>query len=355
MPPREPALVAAVRRAYSLPVEPAPPLLDVRDLHTYFLTDGGVARAVNGVDLVVGEGERVGLVGESGSGKSVTALSIMRLIAPPAGRIVKGEIRFRGRDLLALPEPELHKLRGAEIAMVFQDPMTSLDPVFTIGDQLVETIVLHRSVGRRAARKIAAEALEAVRIPQAAKRLADYPHQLSGGMRQRVVIAIALSCNPSLLIADEPTTALDVTTQAQILDLLRSVANDLGTAVVLITHDLGIVAGFCDRVDVMYAGRIVEGGLAEEIYDRPLHPYTWGLLGSVARLDRARTGRLRAIRGVPPSPLTEHAGCPFHPRCDFADERSLCEVPALRPIAGGHLAACHRAGELELAPREHGS
>ena len=335
-------------------MDPATPLLDVRGLHTYFLTDGGVARAVNGVDFAVSAGERVGLVGESGSGKSVTALSIMRLIDPPAGRIVSGEIRFRGRDLLRLTEPELRRLRGSEIAMVFQDPMTSLDPVFTIGDQLVETIVLHRGLGRRAARKVALESLKAVRIPQATKRLDDYPHQLSGGMRQRVVIAIALSCDPSLLIADEPTTALDVTTQAQILELLRSVASERGTAVVLITHDLGIVAGFCDRVDVMYAGRIVEGGLAEEIYDRPLHPYTWGLLGSVARLDRPRTGRLRAIRGAPPSPLTVHAGCPFHPRCDFATERSLCEVPALRRVGDDHLAACHRAGELELAGREHG-
>ena len=332
----------------------ASPLLDVRDLHTYFLTDAGVARAVNGLSLAVHEGERVGLVGESGSGKSVTALSIMRLIDPPAGRIVNGEIRFRGRDLLALTEPELRKLRGGEIAMIFQDPMTSLDPVFTIGDQLVETIVLHRRIGKRAARKVAAEALDAVRIPQAAKRLADYPHQLSGGMRQRVVIAIALSCEPALLIADEPTTALDVTTQAQILELLGGIARDRGTAVVLITHDLGIVAGFCDRVEVMYAGRVVEGAAAEEIYERPLHPYTWGLLGSVARLDRARTGRLRAIRGAPPSPLTVHAGCAFHARCDFANDLSGCEVPLLRPIAAGHHAACHRAGELELSAREHG-
>ena len=328
------------------------PLLDVRDLHTYFLTDAGVARAVNGLSLAVGEGERVGLVGESGSGKSVTALSIMRLVDPPAGRIVKGEIRFRGRDLLTLSEPELRKLRGGEIAMVFQDPMTSLDPVFTIGDQLVETIVLHRGVGRRAARKIAAEALDAVQIPQAAKRLADYPHQLSGGMRQRVVIAIALSCKPSLLIADEPTTALDVTTQAQILELLGSVASDLGTAVLLITHDLGIVAGFCERVEVMYAGRIVEGGSAEDIYDAPAHPYTWGLLGSVARLDRVRAGRLRAIPGTPPSPLTVHAGCPFHSRCEFADERSLRETPTLQAVGAGHVAACHQALRIGLAARE---
>jgi oligopeptide/dipeptide ABC transporter ATP-binding protein len=328
------------------------PLLEVRDLHTYFLTEGGVARAVNGVSFTVGEGERSGLVGESGSGKSVTALSIMRLVDPPAGRIVKGDVRFRGRNLLDLSEPAMRKLRGGEIAMIFQDPMTSLDPVFTIGDQLVETIVIHRGLGKRAARKHAVAALEAVRIPQAARRFDDYPHQLSGGMRQRVVIAIALSCNPSLVIADEPTTALDVTTQAQILELLGSLARDFGTAVLLITHDLGIVAGFCDRVEVMYAGRIVEGGPVEEIYERPLHPYTWGLLGSVARLDRARSERLRSIRGVPPSPLSVHAGCPFQPRCEFADERSLAETPVLRTIVAGHSAACHRAGELALAERE---
>ena len=329
-------------------MDAAPSLLDVRNLHTYFITDAGVARAVNGVDLVVGAGERVGLVGESGSGKSVTALSIMRLIDPPAGRIVKGAIVYRGRDLTQMPERELRKLRGGEIAMVFQDPMTSLDPVFTVGDQLVETIVLHRRVGKRAARKLAAEALDAVRIPQAAKRLDDYPHQLSGGMRQRVVLAIALSCNPSLLIADEPTTALDVTTQAQILELLGSLAGDFGTAVLLITHDLGIVAGFCERVEVMYAGRIVEGGSAADIYESPAHPYTWGLLGSVARLDRARTGRLRAIPGTPPSPLSVHAGCPFQPRCAFADERSLEETPSLQPVGAGHVAACHQAGRIRL-------
>jgi oligopeptide/dipeptide ABC transporter ATP-binding protein len=328
------------------------PLLDVRDLHTRFLTDEGVARAVNGVSFRVDPGERVALVGESGSGKSVTALSLMRLIDPPAGRIVRGSVLFRGRDLLRLSEREMRSIRGGEIGMIFQDPMSSLDPVFTVGDQLVETIRLHRPVSRREARRIALEALESVGIANAARRLKDYPHEFSGGMRQRVVIALVLSCEPSLVIADEPTTALDVTTQSQILHLLRRLTDERGTAVVLISHDLAVVAGFCDRVHVMYAGRIVEASPAEELFAKPLHPYTWGLLGSIARLDAPAAERLRAIPGAPPSVLVPPSGCPFHPRCAFADARSRHEVPELRPLLDGHDVACHRAGELDLAARD---
>lgn len=326
------------------------PLLEVADLHTWFVTEAGVLRAVNGVSLAVEAGERVAIVGESGSGKSVTALSIMRLVDPPAGRIVRGRVVLRGRDLLAMGERELRRVRGREIALVFQDPMSSLDPVFTIGDQLVETIRLHRPLGRREARRIAVESLEAVGIADAARRLDEYPHRFSGGMRQRVVIAIALSCNPSLLIADEPTTALDVTTQDQILELLAGLADERGMAVVLITHDLGVVAGFCERVNVMYAGRIVEAGSADDVFARPRHPYTWGLLGSVTRLDRPVAPRLPAIPGSPPSLVEPPPGCPFQPRCRFADDRSRAHVPLLRELTPGHLVACHRAEELALRP-----
>jgi oligopeptide transport system ATP-binding protein len=323
------------------------PLLDVRDLRTRFKTDEGIVRAVDGVSFTVGEGERVGIVGESGSGKSVTALSIMRLIDPPAGWIAGGEVSFRGRDLLAMSERELRGIRGRSIAMIFQDAMTSLDPVFTVGDQLVETIVQHAGVTKTEARERAVKALRDVQIPQAERRLDDYPHQFSGGMRQRVMIAIALSCEPSLVIADEPTTALDVTTQAQTLELLYEITDQHHTAVVLITHDLAVVAGFCETVHVMYAGRLVESGTAEDIFYRPMHPYTAGLLGSVTRLDRD-PGPLPSIPGSPPSLVLVPSGCAFHPRCAFAEERCVREAPALHAALGSHTAACHFAGQLEL-------
>ncbi|MBI2778101.1 MAG: ABC transporter ATP-binding protein [Chloroflexi bacterium] len=324
-------------------------LLEVEGLRTVFVTGEGVVRAVDDVSFGLRPGERLGVVGESGSGKSVTALSIMRLIDPPAGRIVGGQVVYDGRDLLGLSEREMEQVRGGEIAMVFQDPMTSLNPVFTIGDQLVETIRIHRRVSPREARDIAVESLRDVQIPLPAGRLDDYPHQLSGGMRQRVALAMAIACEPRLLIADEPTTALDVTTQGQILDLMLSLSEERGTAVILISHDLGVVAGFCDTILEMYAGRVTERGSAEEIFYRPLHPYSAGLLASICRLDRARGERLASIRGAPPSLVAVPSGCPFRPRCDFARDRCEQERPELRRLEGTHAAACHFAGELPLA------
>ena len=287
------------------------------------------------------------MVGESGSGKSVTAMSIMRLIEPPAGEIVTGTIEFRGENLLELGEDEMQDVRGGNIAMIFQDPMTALNPVYTIGDQLMETITLHQGVSRREALDIAAQALDDVQIPNAKARLDDYPHQFSGGMRQRVMIAMGLSCNPDLLIADEPTTALDVTTQAQIMDLMLHLAEDRDTAVLLITHDLGVVAGFCDTVQVMYAGGIVESGSADDIYHNPQHPYTWGLLGSMTRLDRAQQVRLHSIAGAPPSVIDLPVGCRFRPRCEFAVDICGRVLPPLIEVEGRRV-ACHRAEELDL-------
>lgn len=325
------------------------PLLDVRGLCSVFVSGEGVVRAVSDVSFVLQAGERMGLVGESGSGKSVTALSIMRLIDPPAGRIVGGEVIYAGRDLMTLSEREMERVRGGEIAMIFQDPMTSLNPVFTVGDQLVETIRLHRRLSTRDAREVALQALRDVQIAVPDRRMDDYPHQLSGGMRQRVVIAMAIACQPRILIADEPTTALDVTTQAQILDLMFGLSDERGVAVILITHDLGVVAGFCDTVLEMYAGRVVERGTAREIFHGPLHPYTAGLLASICRLDRPRGARLASISGAPPSLVSLPPGCAFHPRCGFANERCRVETPALRRIEGAQAAACHYAGELPLA------
>ncbi|MFV2000612.1 MAG: ABC transporter ATP-binding protein [Acidimicrobiia bacterium] len=325
------------------------PLLKVEDLRTYFSTEEGVVRAVDGISFELEPGERRGVVGESGSGKSVTAMSIMRLIEPPAGEIVTGTIEYRGQNLLEMGEDEMQLIRGGKIAMIFQDPMTALNPVYTIGDQLVETIVLHQHVSKREARQIAIEELEDVQIPNAPARLDDYPHQFSGGMRQRVMIAMGLSCNPDLLIADEPTTALDVTTQAQIMDLMLKLADDRGTAVLLITHDLGVVAGFCDSVQVMYAGGIVEYGTVDEIYHNPQHPYTWGLLGSMTRLDGTHRDRLHSIAGAPPSVIDLPIGCRFRPRCEFAIEKCARVLPALHAIGdAGQFVACHRAEELDL-------
>jgi oligopeptide transport system ATP-binding protein len=325
------------------------PLLDVEDLRTYFSTEEGVVRAVDGITFDLKPGERRGVVGESGSGKSVTAMSIMRLIEPPAGEIVTGTIDYRGSNLLTLDEDEMQAVRGGKIAVMFQDPMTALNPVYTIGDQLTETIVMHQNVSKKDARDIAIKALEDVQIPNAPARLDDYPHQFSGGMRQRVMIAMGLSCNPDLLIADEPTTALDVTTQAQIMDLMFKLSEDRGTAVLLITHDLGVVAGFCDTVQVMYAGGIVEYGTADDIYHNPQHPYTWGLLASMTRLDEDQRARLHSIPGAPPSVIDLPAGCRFRPRCEFAIEICGRVLPAIHPIGDGvQQVACHRAEELDL-------
>ena len=324
-------------------------LLEVDDLRTYFSTEEGVVRAVDGVSFTLNRGERRGVVGESGSGKSVTAMSIMRLIEPPAGQIVTGTMMFDGLSLLELTEDEMREVRGGRIAMIFQDPMTSLNPVYTVGQQLIETIMLHQGVTKAEARDIAGQALTDVQIPLASQRLQDYPHQFSGGMRQRVMIAMGLSCNPELLIADEPTTALDVTTQAQIMDLMLALADDRGTAVLLITHDLGVVAGFCDTIQVMYAGAIVESGSAEDIFYDPKHPYSWGLLGSMTRLDEDHQHRLNSIRGAPPSVIDLPDGCRFAPRCDFAMDVCRQRLPLIgESNVPGHTVACHRAAELDL-------
>ena len=325
------------------------PLLNVDNLRTYFSTEEGVVRAVDGISFDLAPGERRGVVGESGSGKSVTAMSIMRLIEPPAGEIVTGTIEFQGENLLTLGEDEMQEIRGAKIAMIFQDPMTALNPVYTVGDQLIETIVLHQNVSISEARKLAIKALEDVQIPNAEGKLNDHPHQFSGGMRQRVMIAMGLSCNPDLLIADEPTTALDVTTQAQIMDLMLKLAAERNTAVLLITHDLGVVAGFCDTIQVMYAGGIVEYGTADEVFHNPQHPYTWGLLGSMARLDEAQKHRLHSIAGAPPSVIDLPIGCRFRPRCEFAIDKCGKVLPMLQSAEhGDQLVACHRADELDL-------
>jgi len=316
-----------------------PPLLQVRDLKTHFFTDDGTVKAVNGVSFDLEEGELLGLVGESGCGKTATALSILRLITDPPGRIVGGEILFEGKDLLKLREREMRRVRGNRIAMIFQEPMTSLNPVLTIGRQLTEPLELHMGMDHPFARRRSAELLEMVGIPDPAGRLQDYPHQLSGGMRQRVMIAMALACNPKLLLADEPTTALDVTVQAQILELITGLAREMGTAVILITHNLGIVARYAQRVNVMYAGKLVETGPARTIYENPRHPYTLALLHSVPRLDRPRQDRLASIEGLPPDLIHMPQGCPFRPRCPFAVDRCQ-ENPPLLPVGERHWAAC---------------
>jgi len=325
------------------------PLLQVKNLRTYFTTEEGIVRAVDGLSFTIHRGEKFGVVGESGSGKSVTALSVMGLIEPPAGEIVTGEIIYKDRDLLRATDEEMRRVRGGEIAMIFQDPMTALNPVYTIGNQLVETITLHQDVGKREAFDIGVQALDDVHIPNPKERMEDFPHQLSGGMRQRVMIAMGLSCNPDLLIADEPTTALDVTTQAQILDLMLEVTEERNTAVLLITHDLGVVAGFCDNIQVMYGGRLAERGTNQEIFDSTMHPYTAGLLGSMTRLDEVRSERLYSIRGAPPSLIDPFTGCRFRTRCDFAQEICTNETPLPRELTEGHWAACHFAPDLDLA------
>jgi len=318
----------------------AEPLLSVQNLKTYFYTDEGVVRAVDGLSYDLRKGETLGIVGESGSGKSVHALSIMRLIPSPPGKIVGGEILFEGRNMLRLSDEEMRRIRGNRIAMVFQEPMTSLNPVLTIGEQIAEAVILHQKLDKKAAWERATEMLERVKIPLARERVRDYPHQFSGGMRQRVMIAMALSCNPSILLADEPTTALDVTIQAQILDLMRELQREFGTAIVMITHNLGVVAEMCDNVVVMYAGRPVEHTDIKRIFNDPRHPYTWGLLHSIPKLNERRE-RLIPIEGQPPSLIDLPPGCPFAPRCPFVMEVCTQVDPPDIAIDAGHTAKCY--------------
>jgi len=318
-------------------------LLEVSGLKTYFATDDGAElRAVDGVSFELDAGRTLGIVGESGCGKSVTALSIMGLVPRPPGRIAGGAIRFEGEDLLSLPPERMRALRGDRMAMIFQEPMSSLNPAFTIGEQIGEALLSHRKIGRNEAKRRVIELLEQVRIPSAASRYHDYPHRLSGGMRQRAMIAMALACRPKLLICDEPTTALDVTIQAQILELMRTLREETGTAIILITHDLGVVAELADEVAVMYAGRIVERAPVAKLYAEPQHPYTIGLLGAIPRLDAARE-RLTAIDGQVPAAFGGAPGCRFQPRCPFAVERCGRDDPSLSAIHPSHQAACWRA------------
>jgi oligopeptide transport system ATP-binding protein len=326
-------------------------LLQVRDLKTYFFTDDGVVKAVDGISYDVQPGEIVGLVGESGCGKTVSALSILRLIPDPPGKIEGGEIIFEGDDLLKADEKEIRNIRGNRIAMIFQEPMTSLNPVLTIGRQITESLELHLKMDRTTATRRAVELMEMVGIPEAKARIADYPHQFSGGMRQRVMIAMALSCNPKLLLADEPTTALDVTIQAQILELLTSLTRELGTAVIIITHNLGVVARYADRVSVMYAGKIVESAAARELYGNPHHPYTLGLLKSVPRLDQVRKERLDPIEGFPPDLIHMPQGCSFQPRCKFAVQKCQDMTPPLLQVASEHYSACWEWSRVGQAAR----
>src|SRR5512143_999916 len=321
-------------------------LLDVRNLRTHFHTSSGVVHAVDGVSWDVRKGETVALVGESGCGKSVSALSVMRLVSAPAGRIVGGEIIFKGRNLLALSEEEMRRVRGREIGMIFQEPMTSLNPVLTIGRQLTETVETHVGMTGARAQARAVEQLSLVGISDGARRLRQFPHQFSGGMRQRIMIAMALACNPDLVLADEPTTALDVTIQAQILELMKSLSRRLGVAIMMITHNLGVVARYADRVNVMYAGKIVEQAAAREIYANPRHPYTLGLLRSVPRLDEPRRAKLQPIPGQPPDLSRLPPGCAFAPRCTYAVERCVAEAPRLERVGADHLASCWMAQDL---------
>ncbi len=315
-------------------------LLEVKDLRTQFFTQDGVVNAVNGISYTLDEGETLGIVGESGCGKSVGVMSLIRLIAMPPGRVVGGEVWFEGRDLLTLDDDEIRQVRGNRIAMIFQDPMTSLNPVLTVGRQISEALELHMDMDKQQARQRSAELLSLVGIPGAESRLDDYPHQFSGGMRQRVMIAMGLSCNPKLLIADEPTTALDVTIQAQIVELVKKLRDEIGMAIIWITHDLGVVAGLADRMIVMYAGFIVEEAAVKELYANPRHPYTLGLLGSLPRLDEERPTRLRSIEGLPPDLIDLPPGCPFYARCAWRIERCLQENPALEAVGPQHKAAC---------------
>ncbi|MGB0554680.1 MAG: ABC transporter ATP-binding protein [Alphaproteobacteria bacterium] len=315
-------------------------LLEIEGLKTQFFTSAGTVRAVDGVNYNVEAGETVAVVGESGCGKSVTALSIMRLVADPPGKIVEGEIRFNGTDLLSLDEEEMRQVRGRDIGMVFQEPMTSLNPVLSVGRQLTETLETHFGMSREDADKRAVELLGLVGIAEPERRLVQYPHHFSGGMRQRVMIAMALACDPKLIIADEPTTALDVTIQAQILELMKNLTREMGVAMIIITHNLGVVARYADRVNVMYAGKIVESGTAKEIYHNPRHPYTLALLKSVPRLDLPRGAKLDPVDGQPPDLARLDDGCPFRPRCGFAQDGCANSVPPLAEVREKHWSAC---------------
>ena len=325
-------------------------LLEVKSLKTYFDTDEGTVKAVDGVSFHLDRGETLAVVGESGSGKSVMSLSMMRLIPTPPGRIAGGEILFQGEDLVKKSEREMRRIRGNDISMIFQEPMTSLNPVYTVGDQIAEAIVLHQGKTKRQAMVMAAEMLDLVGIPEPGKRVKNYPHQMSGGMRQRVMIAMALSCGPKLLIADEPTTALDVTIQAQILDLMRKLQDEIGMSILFITHDLGVVAEMADRAVVMYAGRAVEEAHVNDIFADPKMPYTLGLLNSIPRVDKAAVHqeRLQAIPGNVPNPLYLPEGCSFHPRCRFAQDKCKVAVPELEDSGNGHMVRCVRWNELDL-------
>ncbi len=329
----------------------SPYLLEVEDLHVHFVTSRGIVRAVEGISYRVRPGEVVALVGESGCGKSVSALAVMRLLAKPAGRIVKGRVLFQGRDLLALSEDDMRELRGRDIAMVFQEPMTSLNPVLTIGFQIMETLIVHFGWNEARARTRALELMKLVGIPDGERRLDQYPHQFSGGMRQRAMIAIALACNPKLIIADEPTTALDVTIQAQILQLMKDLSRDLGIALVVITHNLGVVARYADRVNVMYAARIAEQASADKLFATPRHPYTQGLMRSVPRLDKPRTARLETIEGLPPNLLNPPAGCRFAERCFAVADECRNSVPPLEEVSADHHVACWRVRQIATAKR----
>ena len=322
------------------------PLLSVEDLRVQFWTRRGTVYAVNGISFDIAPGETLGIVGESGCGKSVTSLALLGIL-PRAGRVTSGTAMFGERDLLKLSDDKLRRIRGREIAMIFQDPMTSLNPVLTVGRQIREALETHFDMDKRAAERRAAELLDQVGIPSAKQRIKDYPHQFSGGMRQRAMIAMALACEPKLLIADEPTTALDVTIQAQILNVLRKLVAERGTALILITHDLGVVAGMCERVNVMYAGMFMESGSAEQIFETPRHPYTLGLLQSVPRLDATRKERMHPIHGAPRDMLRPPSACPFQPRCRFEVEQSSLEVPPLKEIEPGHMVACFNPVPVE--------
>ena len=315
-------------------------LLEVTGLKTRFFTEDGVVYAVNGITYELEEGASLGIVGESGCGKSVSVLSLMRLIPEPPGKIVGGEVIFEGRDMMKMDSEEVRQVRGNRIAMVFQDPMTSPNPVLTVGRQIDEALELHMGMDKHRARQRTVELLEMVGIPEAANRADDYPHQFSGGMRQRVMIAMALSCNPRILIADEPTTALDVTIQAQIVDLVNRLKDDIGMAIIWITHDLGVVAGLADKLIVMYVGYIVERASVKDVYGDPRHPYTIGLLGSLPRLDEIRKRRLFSMRGLPPDLIDLQPGCPFAPRCDYVIDRCWEETPPLEPVTLNHEIAC---------------
>jgi oligopeptide/dipeptide ABC transporter ATP-binding protein len=328
-------------------------LLEVRDLKTYFFTQAGVVKAVDGVSYDLEEGEILSLVGESGCGKSVSALSLMRLIPDPPGKTVDGEVIFDGQDLLKLPEHQMRRVRGKQIAMVFQEPMTSLNPVLTIARQLTESLELHLGMSKTDARKEAVRRLEQVGIPDPERRLKQFPYQFSGGMLQRVMIAMALSCNPKLIIADEPTTALDVTIQAQILELMKNLSRAYGVSLIIITHNLGVVARYADRVNIMYAGKIIERGTARDIYRNPSHPYTLGLLNSVPRLDLPRKEKLDPVEGQPPDLINLPPGCAFRARCRFAIDRCVEEIPSLQWVGDGHISACFAAETLVSRAEEN--